>query len=67
MSETTANPITERFNDHAANAEALARAGREAILKHAEAGKPVAVWRDGQVVWLQPEEVFALYSEKPVA
>jgi len=41
MSEHAVNPITERFNDHAANAAALARAGREAILKHAAAGHPV--------------------------
>ena len=26
---------------------------------------PVATWRDGQVVWLQPAEVFALLGHKP--
>lgn len=67
MSESKANPIAERFDDHTANAAALARAGREAILKHAEAGHPVAVWQDGKVVWLQPEEVLAQMAEKPVA
>jgi len=37
--------------------EAISRAIREAVLAHKRAGNPVAVWRDGQVVWLQPEEI----------
>jgi hypothetical protein len=24
---------------------------------HKRAGNPIAVWRDGQVVWLSPEEI----------
>jgi hypothetical protein len=39
---------------------ALQRAGQEAVLEHARAGHPVATLRDGKVVWLQPEEVFAI-------
>ncbi len=36
---------------------ALERAGRQALLLHKRAGQPVVVWRDGQVVWVPPEEI----------
>jgi len=36
---------------------ALQRAVQEALRMHKRAGNPVAVWRDGQVVWLAPEEI----------
>ena len=44
---------------------AVSRAVREATLMHARLGHPVATWRDGRVVWLQPQEVFALLSVNP--
>lgn len=37
--------------------KAFERAVREALLKHKQAGNPVAVWRDGKVVLLQPDEI----------
>lgn len=37
--------------------EALRRAVREALLRHKKLGNPVAVWRDGKVVILPPEEI----------
>jgi hypothetical protein len=36
---------------------ALQRAVREAILRHKKLGNPIATWRDGQVVWIPPEEI----------
>lgn len=36
---------------------AYERAVREALLMHKRAGNPVAVWRDGKVVLLQPDEI----------
>jgi hypothetical protein len=44
---------------------AIRRAVHEAVLTHARLGHPVATWRDGHVVWLQPDEVFALLSQRP--
>jgi hypothetical protein len=44
---------------------AVCRAVREATLLHARLGHPVATWRDGRVVWLQPAEVFALLIQEP--
>jgi len=49
------------------------RANREALLEHARMGRAVCESRDGQVVWIQPLEIFARYGldefgrEKPVA
>jgi hypothetical protein len=37
--------------------DALARAVREALLRHKRAGNPIAAWRDGQVVWIAPEDI----------
>ena len=36
---------------------AYERAVREALRMHKRAGNPVAVERDGKLVWLQPEEI----------
>ena len=37
--------------------EALAKAVREALRGHKLAGNPVAIWRDGRVVWIEPSEI----------
>ena len=36
---------------------AVARAVRHALLMHKRAGNPIAVWRDGQVTIIPPEEI----------
>ena len=36
---------------------AMRRAVREALLKHERPGNPIAVWREGRVVWLAPDEI----------
>ena len=41
---------------------ALRAAVRDALARHKRAGNPVAVWRDGKVVWLSPE---AIPEEQP--
>ena len=40
-------PLGERLQDTNLIQKALARAVREALLRHKQAGNPVAVWRDG--------------------
>jgi len=30
---------------------------RKALLQHKGAGNPIAVWRDGQVVWIEPQDI----------
>jgi hypothetical protein len=36
---------------------ALAEGVREALRQHKRAGTPVARWRDGKVVWVQPKDI----------
>jgi len=55
-SETGLTPA-ERVNDIPRILRAMQQAVREAIWRHKLAGNPVAVWRDGQVVWIQPEDI----------
>ena len=37
--------------------EAICWAGREAVRQHKEKGLPLVIWRDGQIVWVSPEEL----------
>jgi hypothetical protein len=37
--------------------EAAALAVQEAVRDHKRAGNPIAVWQEGQVVWIPPEEI----------
>ena len=43
--------------DKAKVENALRAAVRDALARHKKAGNPVAVWRDGEVVWLSPEAI----------
>ncbi len=36
---------------------ALVSAVREALRRHHQAAQPVAEWRDGKTVWLEPAEI----------
>lgn len=36
---------------------AMTRAVRQALLQHKRMGNPVATWRDGKVVWVEPEDI----------
>lgn len=55
-SDRDATPA-ERVHDLPRILRALQQAVREALLDHKRAGNPVAVWRDGRVVWIPPEEI----------
>ena len=57
------NPVIEAIQArHPTTQAALNRANRKAILEHARMGESISTWRDGQVVWVPPAEVFALYG-----
>jgi isoaspartyl peptidase/L-asparaginase-like protein (Ntn-hydrolase superfamily) len=57
MQETLNKDIGELFDDRESMDRALARAVRQAVLQHKRAGNPVAIWRDGKVAWLNPDEI----------
>ena len=44
--------------------EAIQRAMQEAVVSHALAGRPVAIWRDGQVAWVQPDDVLRAFPQR---
>jgi hypothetical protein len=49
--------IGELFADTELVSRAMRTAVREAILQHKRAGNPIAVWRDGKVVWIPPRKI----------
>lgn len=57
--ETADRDLTpaERAQDIPRIQEALRQAVREALRDHKRAGRSVAVWRDGRVAWIPPEEI----------
>lgn len=60
MSDLTkqATPDLDAILADTARIEAALRvAVRRALRDHKRAGNPIAVWRDGRVVWLPPEEI----------
>jgi hypothetical protein len=67
MSEPTKSTIDDQVAHGKALEAAMQRAVREAMLASAYAGQPVPVERDGKVVWLSPEQVFAELGAPPLA
>lgn len=59
MTPTSADLRTpaERVADVPRILQALNQAVRDALLRHKRAGNPVAVWRNGKVEWIQPEDI----------
>ncbi len=43
-------------------AESHARSNEIALIEHARMGRSVPEWREGAVVWISPEEIFARYG-----
>jgi hypothetical protein len=53
----SSDPLGERLRDDRLIEDAMARAIRDALRRHKQAGNPVATWRDGRVVWIPAEEI----------
>jgi hypothetical protein len=49
--------IAQAFREGTVVDEALRKAAHEALLRHKQAGCPVAVWRNGKVVWVPAEDI----------
>jgi len=55
---TRINTDNPSFVDFGKDVErALQRAVRQALLMHKRIGNPIAIWRDGKVVIIPPEEI----------
>ena len=57
MPQTPKKDIDQLFNDQEGMSRALGKAVRQALLQHKRAGNPIATWRDGKVVWIEPEKI----------
>lgn len=62
MSDRNGTTFDHLIADNSTIEVALQRAGREAALTHAKLGRSIPTWRDGQVVWITPAEIFARYG-----
>ncbi len=49
--------ISDIFDDENAIPQALSAAIRDTALEHKQKGLPLAVWREGNVAWIPPEEI----------
>ena len=49
--------IDRIFEDGRLIDQALVESVKQALLEHKRAGNPIAEWRDGQVVLIQPEDI----------
>ena len=49
--------LDQLFEDGQSIDDALKDAARDARRIHKALGNPMATWRDGQVVWIQPEDI----------
>jgi hypothetical protein len=56
MSDTEPT-LDELFEDGQVIDAALREAARDARRLHKALGNPMATWREGQVVWVQPEDI----------
>jgi hypothetical protein len=57
VKEKHRDKIAEAFSNPEKITQALAKGVRDALLKHKQAGNPIVVWRDGKIIWLDPEEI----------
>jgi hypothetical protein len=67
MTEQPLPSIRELLANHELITDAIRRAIREAVLKHARDGNPVATWENGKVVWIPPEEILSRFGNEPSA
>lgn len=62
MIQTLDDRMERMMAENAGLQAALDRATKTALLEHARMGRSVCEGRDGQVVWITPEEIFARYG-----
>lgn len=55
--QTPKDRISEILSDPERIRMAIQAGINAALLRHKQAGNPVCEWRDGKVVWIQPEDI----------
>ena len=56
--------VAALLEDDALVGSALQKAARQAIEEHKKEGRPLAMWRDDEVVWVPAEELEAASSKR---
>ena len=56
MMNSEPNAIQKVFQEGALIDEAMNAAVRDAVQVHKEKNLPMVVWRNGEIVWISPEE-----------
>ena len=64
MSVAEKKTIDELFHEGKEIDMALKKAVQQALLQHKKAGNPVAAWRDGKVVLIEPEDIVVEEKQK---
>jgi hypothetical protein len=57
MAEAIRKDIDKILGEGTEIDEAVKRAVKEAVLRHKQAGNPIVGMKNGQMVWLKPEEI----------
>jgi isoaspartyl peptidase/L-asparaginase-like protein (Ntn-hydrolase superfamily) len=57
MLEDELDPIDRAFAEGTPIDQAIEEAVREALKHHKRAGNPIVVWRNGEMHWVQPEDI----------
>lgn len=65
MANDKERSLSELIADTDLMTAAIRQGVREELLSHARAGNPVPESRDGQVVWITPEEIFKRLGSVP--
>jgi hypothetical protein len=64
MPQEPLKDISAIFRDGKKIDAAIRKAARNALIAHKREGFPVPVWKDGQIVWIPPEEI-VIPDEEP--
>ncbi len=57
MASEPTRDISELLSDPTVVLEAAREAAEDAIQRHKQMGLPLAIWKDGGVAWVTPEEL----------
>lgn len=57
MAKTSTPDPDDRVGNLSKIQEALGKGVRAALERHKKAQNPVATWKDGAVVWVQPKDI----------
>ena len=63
MNEEAVDLIDRAFAEGTPIDRALEAAVQEALRQHKQAGNPVVEWRDGEMRWIQPEDIEVIDEE----